>query len=254
MFGSSCRLGLRVLAACTGLAILGRAEAAVDFQLFERVLVQNVRNGYVDYEGIRADPAFLQFIGELAAKPAAAETDPKAQLALLINAYNAFAIKGILDGHSPASLLARRRYFKGVKYQLLGEAITLEELEGRRIRPLGDPRIHFAIVCASISCPRLSNHAYLPETLDEQLDDAVRRFVNDLSRNRFDVAQRMAFVSRIFEWFADDFGKPPGAVPAFMARYATDGAVRAALEDGRLQFRYLDYDWDLNGRVGPGDR
>jgi hypothetical protein len=231
--------------------MLGHARAAVDYGLLERVLVQNVRNGYVDYEGIRADPAFPQFIGQLAEKPAEPDADPKARTALLINAYNAFAIKGILDGRSPSSLLARRSYFRGVKYRLQGEPITLEDLEAKRIRPLGDPRIHFAIVCASISCPRLSNHAYLAETLDDQLEDAARRFVNDISRNRFDVAQRIAFVSRIFDWFADDFGKEPGAVPAFMARYATDGAVRAALEDGRLQLRYLPYDWDLNGRVAP---
>jgi hypothetical protein len=76
--------------------------------------------------------------------------------------------------------------------------------------------------------------------------------VNDITRNRFDVAQRMAFVSPIFEEFAADLAQSAGSVPAFMARYAADGAVRAALEDGRLQLKYLPYDWDLNGSVSPG--
>lgn len=249
MASSPQRNALRVLAACAGLVLLGPADATIDYTPLERILVQNVRNGYVDYEGIRADPAFPQFIGQLAEKPAVADEDPKERLALLINAYNAFAIKGILDGQSPSSSGSQRRFFHGVKFQLQGEPVTLADLEGKRIRPLGDPRIHFAIVGGSISGPRLLNHAYRPETVDEQLEDAARRFVNDISRNRFDVAQRTAFVSKMFDWFAGDFGQPPGAVPAFIARYATDGAVSAALEDGRLQFRYLPYDWELNGSI-----
>ena len=245
---------LAAIAALAGLASLltcPPVEATVDYQLFERVLVQNVRNGYVDYEGIRADPAFVEFLAQLAEKPDATETetDSKATLALLINAYNAFAIKGILDGHSPVSLPGRHRYFKSLKYQLRGESISLEDLAATRISTQGDPRIHFAIVCASISCPRLWSHAYLPGQLDEQLDAAAKRFVNDITRNRFDVAQRIAFVSQIFESFQAEFARSAGSVPAYMARYASDGAVQAALEDGRLRVKFLPYDWELNGSV-----
>lgn len=246
------------MAATAGLLLLiagVAAQATPDYRLLDQVLLQNVRDGYVDYDGIRVDPRFEQFIGQLG-EPAPADAQaPEEQLALLINAYNAFAIKGILGGYTPATRFGRYRYFKRVKYRLQGQSVTLEDLEQKHIRPLGEPRIHFAIVCASISCPRLSNRAYVPATLDAQLDQAAERFTNDMTRNRFDVAERAAFLSPIFDWFQPDFAKAAGSVPAYLARYAGDGAVRAALLDGRLEIHYLPYDWDLNGRfTGAAER
>jgi hypothetical protein len=242
--GKCCRLA----GAALGLLLLAQAAgAAPDYALFDEVLLYNVRNGYVDYDGVRAHPKFSRFIAQLG-EPGTLPASREETLALYINAYNAFAIQGILDGYSPAGRLGRYRYFKRQKYQLLGESITLDTLEHQRLRPLGDARVHFAIVCASISCPRLASGAYLPERLDRQLDEAARRFVNDNTRNRFDVAQKTAFLSQIFDWFEDDFAKSAGAVPKFIARHVDDAAVEAALLDGRLAIRYLPYDWDLNGR------
>lgn len=227
---------------------MGRAAAVPDYGLFDEVLLYHVHNGYVDYDGIRVHPKFAEFVRQLGEPQAAPPASRAERLAFYINAYNAFAIQGILDGYSPATRFGRHRYFNGRKYRLAGEPITLDALVHRRLRPLGDARIHFAIVCASISCPRLANHAYRPETLDAQLDAAARRFVNDHTRNRFDVALKTAFLSPIFDWFARDFEDSAGSVPKFIARHVEDTAVRAALLDGRLQTRYLPYDWDLNGR------
>ena len=236
----------------TAWALLALAPAVAaagtpDYALLDEALLQNVRNGYVDYDGIKASPGFAEFMRQLAGKPDAL-AGPGAALAYHINAYNAFAIRGILDGYSPATRMGRYRYFKTVKFKLAGEDITLEQLDQQRIRTSGDPRIHFAIVCASISCPRLSNRAFLPDTLDAQLEDAARRFINDVTRNRFDIPQKTAFVSEIFEWFGDDFGKAQGALPGYLARYVEEPAARAALTEGRLAIRHLPYDWDLNGR------
>jgi hypothetical protein len=137
---------------------------------------------------------------------------------------------------------------------LAGKDITLEELEHQRIRPMSDPRIHFAIACASLSCPRLSNRAYLPDTLDAQLDEATRRFINDVTRNRFDIPQKTAFVSEIFDWFGADFARAAGSLPDYLARYVQEPAARAALTEGRLAIRHLPYDWDLNGHyTGPAN-
>ena len=232
-----------VLTLAPGLAAAGTP----DYALLDEALIQNVRNGYVDYDGIKASPGFAEFLRQLAGKPDGLDA-PGAELAYYINAYNAFAIRGILDGYSPASRLGRYRYFKSVKFTLGGNEITLEDLEQKRIRPQGDPRIHFAIVCASISCPRLSNRAYLPATLDAQLEDAAQRFINDVTRNRFDIPQKTAFVSEIFDWFGEDFGKAAGSLPGYLARYVQEPATRAALTEGRLAIRHLPYDWDLNGR------
>lgn len=230
------------------------APAAVpDYALFDEVLLHNVRNGYVDYDGIAAHPKFAPFLAQLA-EPHDAFASREAEIAYYINAYNAFAIRGILDGHSPATRFGRYRYFKSQEFRLGGEDVTLEDIEHRRLRPLGDARIHFAIVCASLSCPRLANRAWLAGTLDAQLEQAARAFVNDVSRNRFDIAQRVAFASAIFDWFSEDFEKAAGSVPAYLALYADDPAVRAALLEGRLQLEYLPYDWDLNGSLAHDER
>jgi hypothetical protein len=244
------RIGRGLRRATVGLLLLLATGAAArpDYALLDEVLLYNVRNGYVDYDGIRAHPKFAEFLRQLGEPQASPAASREAELALYINAYNAFAIKGILDGYSPATRFGRYRYFKRREHRLAGESITLDALEHRRLRPLGDPRIHFAIVCASISCPRLASRAYLPETINQQLDEATQRFVNDHTRNRFDVALKTAFLSPIFDWFQEDFETNAGSVPGFLARNVQDTAVRAALLDGRLAIRYLPYDWELNGR------
>jgi hypothetical protein len=243
--------GLRSSLAAALLALLalapgiGRA-AAPDYAILEEALLQNVRNGYVDYDGLAANPKFAAFVAGLGT--ATAPTERGEALAFYINAYNALAIQGILEGYSPDSFFGRRRYFGSVKFPLAGARVTLEEIEKERLRPMGDPRIHFAIVCGSLSCPRLSNHAYLPATVDAQLDAAARRFVNDVTRNRFDIPQKTAFVSRIFDWYRGEFEAAAGGVPAYLARYVDEPATRATLLEGRLAVRYLEYDWALNGR------
>jgi hypothetical protein len=241
---SLCLLASTVLAVGSVVA----RGATPDYSGWDQVLLQNVRQGYVDYDGIRADPRFDAFITALGQErePFAGRDD---ELAYLINAYNAFAIRGILDGYAPDTKLGRHRYFKRLKFQLDGESITLDALEQRRLRALGDARTHFAIVCPSLSCPRLANRAYLPETIDAQLDQAASGFVNDLTRNYFDVAQRTAFLSPLFDAFGADFEQSAGTVPDFLARYIEDPAARAALLEGRLGLRYLPYEWDLNGSL-----
>jgi hypothetical protein len=240
---------LFAIVACVAAIFAARAAGAAtpDYALLDEVLLSNVRNGYVDYDGISVDPRFARFIAQLAEKPDAFP-NPGAELAYYVNAYNAFAIRGILDGYSPATRFGRLRFFKSLDFTLGGAKITLEELEHERIRKMGDPRVHFAIVCASISCPRLSNRAYLPETLDAQLDEATQRFVNDLTRNQLDITQRTAFLSPIFQWYREDFEKAAGSLTGYLARYVQEPATRAALSEGRLVIRYLPYDWDLNGR------
>jgi hypothetical protein len=249
------RFGIALLsAAVMVVSACGPVMAAMpDYALLDEVLLQNVRNGYVDYDGIDANPRFAEFLRQLAAAPDGFDTRA-AELSYYINAYNAFAIRAILDGYSPATRIGRHRYFRSARFRLAGKDITLEELEHQRIRPMSDPRIHFAIACASLSCPRLSNRAYLPDTLDAQLDEATRRFINDVTRNRFDIPQKTAFVSEIFDWFGADFARAAGSLPDYLARYVQEPAARAALTEGRLAIRHLPYDWDLNGHyTGPAN-
>lgn len=211
------------------------------------VLLRNVRNGFVDYDGIRADPAFARFVASLGnAEPADLE-DRNAELAFLINAYNALAIQGILDGYSPATRLSRRAFFRDREYQLLGQAVTLDDLEQEKLLPLGDPRVHFAIVCSSLSCPRLANRAYRPDQLDRQLDEAARRFINDGTRNRFDAERSQAFLSELFSRYRKDFARDAGSLQKYLSRYAGEPGVAELLAADGFRLRYLDDDWTLNG-------
>jgi hypothetical protein len=222
------------------------------FDAFDELLLQNVRNGFVDYDGIAGDERFTAFVDDLADSPQSTLDSSDGGMAFYLNAYNALAIQGILDGGSPESPRSRRKFFRKTKYVLLGEPITLEELEHERIMSMGDPRIHFAIVCASMSCPRLASRAYRPQQINTQLHEAARRFVNDPTRNRFDLDRRIAFVSKIFEWYADDFAKAGGSVQRYLARFVEDAEVQEALRAEEFELRHEEYDWSLNGYLSGG--
>jgi len=230
-----------------GLGAPGPAAAALDPGLLDAVLVTHVRNGWVDYDGIAADPRFPQLLAQLAAPHEGPAATREEALALRINAYNLFAIKGVLDGYAPGSWWGRRQFYGGARYRLEGRETSLEDLEQEGLRAYAEPRLHVALAGAALSGPRLRSAAWRAEDLDAQLDAAARRFVNDPVRNRFDVAQRLAMVSELFDRHGRDFATASGSVTAWLARYVDDGAVRAALGEGRLELRYQPYDWQLNG-------
>lgn len=236
---------LRVLLLC--LFSLSATAALPNIDDLDAVLLRNVRNGFVDYDGIRADPAFGRFVTGLANATTADLDERNTRLAFLINAYNALAIRGILDGYSPASMPGRYNFFKRREYGLLGGKTTLEDLENGQILPLGEPRVHFAIVCASLSCPRLANRHYAPAELDAQLEAAARAFANDGARNRYDVKRQIAFLSSIFDRYQADFVGAAGSTQKFLARYVSDPAARELLARDGFEIRFVDYDWDLNG-------
>jgi hypothetical protein len=240
------------LAALLCCLVAGRAGAvAPDYSLWDEVLLTHVRRGYVDYSRLRGDPRLGSFLAQLAATDPASVAGEDERKAFLINAYNAYAIRGILDGESTDSRSKRRRFFNRYQFELMGEPSTLQDIEHQQLRPMGDPRIHFAIVCASLSCPRLSSRAYVPERLDTQLDEAARGFINDPTRNRFELDRGQAWVSPIFDWFDEDFAATDGSVPGYLARYVNAPDVARRLADDELQLRYDRYDWGLNGRLGP---
>ena len=125
--------------------------------------------------------------------------------------------------------------------------MSLYELERDVLIPLGDSRIHFAIVCASASCPPLRSEAYLAARLNRQLDDQARVFLNDSKKNRFQPSRRHAQLSKIFDWFEDEFEQRAGSVANYVARYVTDESLAQALRSEQFSIEHLDYDWSLNG-------
>jgi hypothetical protein len=115
------------------------------------------------------------------------------------------------------------------------------------IEQFHEPLMHFAIVCASTSCPKLQPWAYQPDQLDRQLDQAARTFINDPTRNRFDRKEKVAALSMIFHWFEKDFADAAGSALAYIARYVDDPELAKELAQPGYRIEYLEYDWSLNG-------
>lgn len=264
--------GLRCLLASLVLAWAMPAQAAFDHrhadwdaQLKQQVVVAaSGVSSTVRYAGFKAQRASLQATLATLSAVTAAEyagwTKPQ-QLAFLVNAYNAFTIELILSRYPDLKSIKDlgglfESPWKKKFFRLLGSERSLDDLEHGLIRAPGvfdDPRIHVAVVCASIGCPMLRNEAFVAERLDAQLDDAMRRFLSDRQRNRFDPANGTLAVSKIFDWYQKDFEQGHRGIDSLktlFARYADRladaAAAQAELRAGRYKLSYLDYDWALN--------
>jgi hypothetical protein len=220
----------------------------VSHQAWDRVVQAHVHDGQVDYPAIQADGTLDGYLRELNRIDPTSLPSREDQLVFWINAYNAFAVKGIVDHYSPRTLWGRYRYFIGRGYQVGGTTINLYDLERQvLIEQFHEPLMHFAIVCASTSCPKLQSRAYQPDHLDHQLDHAARVFINDPTRNQFDRQQKVALLSMIFQWFEKDFVQTSGSVLAYIARYVDDPELAKELIQPGYRIEYLEYDWNLNG-------
>ncbi len=222
--------------------------AQVSHRLFAEILHDHVHDGRVDYPALQTDGRVTAYLAQLdRVDPLALPSEPD-RLAFWINAYNAFAIQGILDGYRPAPYLPWYRFFKTRAYRVGGTRLNLSDLEHEILRKqFREPRIHFAIVCASLSCPTLQPWAYEGARLDQQLDEVTRAFINDPQKNRFDRDRKIAYLSKIFDWFEEDFAAQAGSVPAFVARYVSSAELAGGLAAGEYRIEYLDYDWSVNG-------
>lgn len=219
-----------------------------------RILAARVKGNTFDYAGLKPQRAPLDaYLSQLAAVPAAEFKgwNEKQRLAFLINLYNAATIRLVLD-HQPVKSIKDIGGAKGPWKQpvvkALGKTHTLDEVEHQLIRGnFAEPRIHFAVNCASVGCPPLAATAYTADQLDRQLDAATRRFLADRSQNRVDAKRNELLLSPLFDWFRDDFAKKSGSPEKFVAPYfpATE---RDLIASGRLKTRHGEYDWKLNGR------
>jgi hypothetical protein len=212
----------------------------------------------VDYRGLQQDRAELErYLAVLSSVPRQRydNWNRDQRLAFLINAYNAFTLKLVSDHYPLDSIKEIGGLFASPWSQafipLFGQTLTLDQIEHSLIREPGvfdEPRIHFAVNCASIGCPALRPEAFVAGTLDAQLQDSQRRFLSDRSRNRFDAASGHFRVSKIFDWYADDFARQSGSLQAYLQKQATLLAATEDLAQARntSTVAFLDYDWSLN--------
>ncbi len=255
-------LSALLLALCVPSTGFGRSGETTSCASIERehaawssLLRKYVQAGLVDYESWKTQGAaelnnYLPILSSVSAADERAASRDKL-LAFWINAYNAFAVKLILD-HSPVRsirsigllpLAAFRTNFIPMPGLGKGE-LSLDDIEDILRKELGEPRIHFAIVCASKSCPQLRSEAYRADAVERQLEQAARDFVHDTSKNRYDATKRTFYASSIFKWFRPDFERAKGSLAAFMRQYAQPD-VAAALKQGDIRIEFLDYDWSL---------
>ena len=246
--------------------------------LLTEVLTEHVANGLVNYRALKENQASLnQYLQEIA------NIDPEAyrkwtrqqKLALWINAYNAYTIKGILDhypidhswladplGHYPDNSI---RQIKGIwddmTWTVIGEEYTLNHMEHEIMRrELADPRIHFVLVCASKGCPHLENKAFEASDLDDRLDQAGTDYIYESRKVRIDGKNRNIQLPQIFKWFEEDFvegtqykqlfrdySSKEAGILSWVYRYANK-ADREFMENNSLKIAYLYYDWALNER------
>lgn len=217
--------------------------------------------GYVDYQAWSEDISDMMLINALVTSFAGFDPDnhddffvsQEAALAHYINAYNIFAIHEVLmrypvDTIRPTVLfIPERSFFTEQRYQLWNTMYSLDELENEIIRAdFNEPRIHFAINCASFSCPKLRNEAYVPERLETQLNEQARDFLSDTERNQFDPATNTARISKIFDWFEEDF-EDAGGVATYLTQFV-EGDALAVLSSDDVRIEYMPYDWELNSQ------
>jgi len=195
-------------------------------------------DGQVDYAGLRRQRGQLKdYLATLARAIPAEDWSRDAAMAYWINAYNAFTVELIL-AHWPVESIqeiANGNPWEDKWIELAGQPYSLNQIENEILRPrFKDPRIHFAVNCAALSCPPLHNRAFTAANLDRTLEQLTRAFINDERYNT--ISRTSAAVSKIFDWYREDFTP----LHAFIDRYTT------VTVDARTTFRFQDYDWGLN--------
>jgi hypothetical protein len=253
---------------CAGAASASTDEFNhADWEVLLKRCVATTANGgstSVDYACFAQDrPALDAYLGRLSAvsEKSFESLSRDTRLAFLINAYNAWTVQLILGAYPEIESIRDlgsflRSPWKKEFVALFGKTLSLDDIEHGMIREPGsydDPRIHFAVNCASISCPALRREAYSGALLEEQLEDQTRQFLGDRSRNR--LAKDRLEVTSLFKWYGDDFEqgwRGDASLPEFFARYASALALSdddvSALKSGSLDITYLDYDWSLNSQ------
>ena len=232
--------------------------APLDHGPFDRLLKVHVNDGVVDYGGFKKEEAVLDAYLATMADVDLSSASRDEKLAFYINAYNACTIRLILRHlGSIKSIRDIDKPWDTRERTLAGEVLSLNEVEHKKLREeLQEPRIHFAIVCASIGCPDLASRAYTAENIDTQMDAAAKQFMG----SRKHVRTRMSGgllgktyvleLSQIFNWFEADFTDGNTApVADFVVKYTNPETAAFIREHGdRLKITHLDYDWNLNGK------
>ena len=227
------------------------SDTPFSHELFNQVLQEYVVENLVDYTNLKKNPKKLEDYLDILASADPNQMSFYEQMAFWINAYNALIIKGVID-HYPTKSVRKVKLFGGfftrLKFNVAGKMYTLNQIEHDIIRrEYVDPRIHFALVCASKSCPPLENSVFLPDKIEEQLEEVTLKFISNPERVRLDLDKRIVYLSKIFKWYNEDFTEGYDGVKDFLADYLPQEDADFVLRED-VKIHYLDYDWSLNDK------
>lgn len=223
-------------------------EKTVDNSIYGELLQKYVKDGVVDYKGLKTEEQKLDQYLDLLNKTNPNELSRNEQYAYYINVYNAYTLKLILENYPVESIKDTGSLLKSpwkIDFvQAGGETLTLDDVEHNILRPrFKDARVHFAVNCAAKDCPPLISEPYQGDIIEEQLENNTRTFLNNPKKTYLE--GRVLWVTRIFKWFGGDFNDDP---LGFVLKFA-EGDFKEQLEakKDQIKVKYLDYDWSLNG-------
>ncbi len=235
-----------------GTAFKSATVTPIEHTSYDRLLKKHVNEkGQVNYKGFKADEKeFNQYLDLLSKNPPAANWSKNEQMAYWINAYNAYTIRLILDHYPVKSIKDIGSKIKipfvttpwAAKFFTIGgDKMSLDNIEHGTLRKkYNDPRIHFTLVCASISCPRLRNEAYTADKLEAQMNDQGRDFLSDATKNK--VGKTTAELSKYFDWYKGDWNENSQSVIKWVNKYS------ATKIDENTKISFAEYNWNLNGQ------
>jgi len=236
------------------------AQQNIDHSVFTELLKEYNHNGYLDYEALTNENKLDEYLKMLVEVNPNKFISGDSRMAFWINVYNAFTIKAIVDNYPIESINDLHSGGRVLGHILSttiwdddfiiidGKEYSLNDIEHEILRKdFNEPRIHFAIVCASISCPLLRTEAFDNERLNFQLEEQAIQFFNDESRNKFDLENKTAYLSKILDWFEEDFGENDMEVLLFVSNYIGEEIAKNIMQNvDEWSIEYLDYDWGLN--------
>ncbi|UCF01639.1 MAG: DUF547 domain-containing protein [Deltaproteobacteria bacterium] len=236
--------------------IPGVSASTFNHSKFDQIVKEYVDdNGLVDYNSIAQDKRFTEYMQSLQ-RARVGEFSRDGQLAFWINAYNAVTIDKVIKKKPKKSVRetfvpgvwTSTKFFTSREHIVAGKRLSQDDIEHEILRKqFKDPRIHFAIICASMGCPPLPRIAYTEENVQARLEEETRKYLNSPRGTRIDRAENTLHVSKLFDWFGSDFINKSGSILAFMQPYLHE-EVRIFLERDPM-ISYLEYNWALNAQA-----
>lgn len=236
-------------------AVQGAMAGTFDHSLFDQILKQYVDDrGLIDYNGIAKDRRFFKYMQSLkTARPQELSRD--GQRAFWINAYNAVTIDKVIKWKPKKSV--RETFIPGVwtstkfytsrEHIVAGRELSPDKIENEMLRKkFKDPRIHFAIICASSSCPPQPRFAYTEENVQDRLEDETRKYLNSGRGVRIDRTKNKIYLSKLFDWYKNDFIEKSGSAMNFIRPYLTKEII--SFLDRKPKIDFLNYNWALNAK------